>query len=99
MFSVTENGFIVLSSGSLDYEEVKEVQFDVVVSEVDQPNTRSSEVTVKVIVIDVNDNNPEFPISGYATQLKEGTGRRPVIKVGCRNILIHACIFTALKNL
>ena len=45
-------------------------------------NIKSAEVEITVNVIDRNDNSPQFPPDGYTIQVKEGTGRREVIKVG-----------------
>ena len=43
------------------------------------PKTSTTELTVKVL--DVNDNAPSFPPAGYNVNLKEGSGRREVVKV------------------
>ena len=48
------------------------------------PKTSTTELTVKVL--DVNDNEPSFPPSGYSVNLKEGSGRREVVKVIVRTV-------------
>ena len=42
---------------------------------------KSAEVPITVNILDVNDNNPVFPPSGYTVQLAEGEGRRDVLPV------------------
>ncbi|KAI0235644.1 Cadherin-99C [Lamellibrachia satsuma] len=80
-FAVTPDGYIVLNKEGLDYETTKEVKFKVLVSEKDnpQPKTSTTELTVKVM--DVNDNVPTFPPAGYSVNVREGDGRREVVKV------------------
>ncbi len=44
-------------------------------------NPKSSSIEVRVQIQDVNDNVPQFPPSGYSITIKEGLGRREIIRV------------------
>ena len=50
-------------------------------SEKDNPRPKTSTTEVTVKLRDVNDNVPTFPPAGYVVNLKEGDGRREVVKV------------------
>eukprot|EP00118_Oscarella_pearsei_P003217 m.13434 g.13434 ORF g.13434 m.13434 type:complete len:5185 (+) comp24805_c0_seq1:361-15915(+) len=65
-FSMTTNDGIikVFSSGELDYERANEINI-VAVASVTKPVLRTSEATVVVSLLDVNDNSPIFSSEQY----------------------------------
>lgn len=70
-FSVDHESGEILSKKQLDREEAELHQFTVLVSDQGQP-PRSSSVDVKVHVLDVNDNSPEFEHVGvYVAHIHE----------------------------
>jgi hypothetical protein len=50
------------------------------------PNPKSATTQIIVHILDVNDNSPVFPTSGYDITVKEGDTRREILKVG-----LHKC--------
>ena len=60
--------------------------FQVLVSEKDDPTPKTSTTELTVKVLDVNDNEPSFPPAGYSVNVKEGSGRREVVKVIVRPV-------------
>ncbi|XP_076148852.1 protocadherin alpha-8-like [Alosa pseudoharengus] len=70
MASTQDNIYSLITSSPLDREKV--FQYDVTLTAVDsgQPPL-SSEKTITVLISDVNDNSPEFPVSQYAFYVAE----------------------------
>ena len=66
-FTINENTGIVTVDASLDYEDTTEYLVTITASD----GTLSSNQSVTIRVIDVNDNAPEFSMSSYTAQLTE----------------------------
>ncbi|KAK3608192.1 hypothetical protein CHS0354_039207 [Potamilus streckersoni] len=65
LFNVDYNGYIYLASGSLDYETTKiAATFIVRVTETNTAEKRSTDITVTILVLDLNDNDPVFTSTG-----------------------------------
>ena len=62
---------------------------------------KSTTVDVVVNVLDINDNDPVFPPAGYSVTIKEGEGRREVIKVAVIffNIVAHLHYLISLSSI
>ena len=81
IFTITKDGFVALNVDDLDYETLKKVSFKAIVTEAGVESPKSSTADITVTILDENDNSPKFPPSGYSVTIKEGEGRRPVVKV------------------
>ncbi|KAH9514452.1 hypothetical protein Btru_025291 [Bulinus truncatus] len=71
IFSITPEGYLQLSNGTLDYETINMYNVTVTVS-VSTPLVYSSSLEVIIIVINLNDNNPEIMNSNRIVTLAEG---------------------------
>ncbi|XP_041929670.1 protocadherin alpha-3-like isoform X20 [Alosa sapidissima] len=68
--SLQDNVYSLVTNSPLDRENA--FQYDIKLSARDAGKpSLSSEKTIKVLVSDVNDNNPEFPLSSYTFYVKE----------------------------
>ncbi|KAK3608189.1 hypothetical protein CHS0354_039203 [Potamilus streckersoni] len=64
LFNVDSNGYIYLASGNLDYETTKNATINVKVTEINTAEKRSTNITVTIMVLDLNDNDPVFTSTG-----------------------------------
>ncbi|KAL3875970.1 hypothetical protein ACJMK2_033864 [Sinanodonta woodiana] len=64
LFNVDYNGYIYLASGNLDYETTKSATFTVRVTETNTAERRFTDVSVTILVLDLNDNDPVFISTG-----------------------------------
>ncbi|XP_064635999.1 cadherin-23-like isoform X2 [Lineus longissimus] len=65
----------VKNSTELDFEKVKELIFDVVATETDTTEKRTSKAAVKVIIEDANDNYPVFAQKVYKANIPENSAK------------------------
>ena len=70
--TIDESTGVIKAAARLDYESVKELQFDVIAKDSGSPR-RSSVAMVTLTILDQNDNAPEFSQARFSFDVTEGT--------------------------
>lgn len=61
---------IISTKSVIDYEVLKQIVLDIVAEDRGTPSKNSS-MTLTIVVVDINDNPPQFPLSSYFTSVSE----------------------------
>ena len=69
-FRIDARTGIISTKSLIDYEVLKEVNIVIIAEDKGTPK-RNSTLSLKVLIVDINDNPPQFPLSSYFTSISE----------------------------